>query len=165
MTELANSEAAMAQKLADIQKQHEIEAALQMALADPMSANSRKEIILTIFFCICRITLLKRPINPIGSYAPRSTPPTKKINEFAAHQGEVCDVSFSPDGYTLASGGDDKLVHLWDVSNPAQKPELKLTLRGCNSGIWFYPFKLFLHLSIENINPINSGFITIICFK
>lgn len=50
MTELANSEAAMAQKLADIQKQHEIEAALQMALADPMSANSRKEIILTIFF-------------------------------------------------------------------------------------------------------------------
>jgi len=116
MTELANSEAAMAQKLADIQKQHEIEAALQMALADPMSANSR-------------------PINPIGSYAPRSTPPTKKINEFAAHQGEVCDVSFSPDGYTLASGGDDKLVHLWDVSNPAQKPELKMTLRGCNSAV------------------------------
>lgn len=32
MTEMANSEAQMAQKLADIQKQHEIEAALQMAL-------------------------------------------------------------------------------------------------------------------------------------
>ena len=54
MTELANSEAAMAQKLADIQKQHEIEAALQMALADPMSANSRKGFILPkMFFYIC----------------------------------------------------------------------------------------------------------------
>ena len=120
MTEMANSEAMMAQKLVDIQKQHEIEAALQMAIgisvvsiklsllnvkeisksnikADPMSTNSR-------------------PSNPIGAYAPRSQPPTKKINEFAAHQGEVCDVQFSPDGYTLATGGDDKLVHLWDVS-------------------------------------------------
>ena len=48
MTELANSEAAMAQKLADIQKQHEIEAALQMALADPMSANSRKRVLSTL---------------------------------------------------------------------------------------------------------------------
>ena len=90
--------------------------------------------------CICRNNHSKRPINPIGSYAPRSTPPTKKINEFAAHQGEVCDVTFSPDGYTLATGGDDKLVHLWDVSNPAQKPELKLTLRGCNSGKWILIF-------------------------
>ena len=88
-----------------------------MALADPMSANNSK-------------------FNPVSSYAPRSSPPTKKINEFSAHQGEVCDIQFSPDGYTLATGGDDKLVHLWDVTNPASKPEIKLTLRGCNSGLF-----------------------------
>ena len=57
MTELANSEAAMAQKLADIQKQHEIEAALQMALADPMSANSRKRVLSTLELRICRSDL------------------------------------------------------------------------------------------------------------
>ena len=99
MVELANSEAAMSQKLADIRKQHEIEAALNMAMADPLSANRGGG----------------DPVR-IGTYSPRCSPPSKKINEFSAHQGEINELRFSPDGSLLATGGDDKVVHVWDVS-------------------------------------------------
>ena len=62
-------------KLADIQKQHEIEAALNMAMADPLSANVGGD-----------------PVR-IGTYSPRCSPPSKKINEFSAHQGEINELA------------------------------------------------------------------------
>ena len=40
--------------------------------------------------------------------------------------GEVLSVSFSPDGATLASGGLDGIVHLWDVATES----LLRTLQG-----------------------------------
>ena len=88
MAELANSEAMMAAKLAKMQEQNELEAALRNATLEPMNV----------------------PGGRIGSvaYSPRCSPPVKKINEFAANKGEINEVQFSQDGYLLATAGDDR---------------------------------------------------------
>jgi len=115
MAELANSEAMMAAKLAKMQEQNELEAALRNATLEPMNV----------------------PGGRIGSvaYSPRCSPPVKKINEFAANKGEINEVQFSQDGYLLATAGDDREIHIYDVSNPASKIPLQATLKGCNSAV------------------------------
>ncbi|VTR94619.1 (myosin heavy-chain) kinase : Uncultured bacterium genome assembly Metasoil_fosmids_resub OS=uncultured bacterium PE=4 SV=1: Sigma70_r2: Sigma70_r4_2: WD40: WD40: WD40 [Gemmata massiliana] len=39
----------------------------------------------------------------------------KKLRSWKAHNVWATAAAFSPDGKTLATGGDDKLIHLWDV--------------------------------------------------
>jgi WD40 repeat protein len=51
--------------------------------------------------------------------------------EFAAHRHGVHGLDFAPDGKTLASGGEDNVVFLWDVTGtrtPAVKPPRKSDL-------------------------------------
>jgi WD40 repeat protein len=44
----------------------------------------------------------------------------KERRRFAGHQLPVRVLTFSPDGKTLASGGDDATVLVWDVAGPGK---------------------------------------------
>ena len=50
--------------------------------------------------------------------------------EFLGHLSDISSVAFSPDGKTLASGGDDKL-YLWDIPSGTRK----LSITGHTDGV------------------------------
>ncbi len=52
---------------------------------------------------------------------------------YKGHTGKVLGVAFSPDGRTLASGGHDKIIHLWDVWTGKSKKTLTEHTRGVSS--------------------------------
>ena len=51
--------------------------------------------------------------------------------QIEGHNGGVSSVTISADGKTLASGGDDNTIKIWDVGTG----ELKHTLEGHNSSV------------------------------
>jgi WD40 repeat protein len=53
-------------------------------------------------------------------------------NILEGHESGVWSVAFSPDGQTLASGGFDNTVHLWDLGDPTAAP---VVLRGHEAGV------------------------------
>jgi WD40 repeat protein len=64
------------------------------------------------------------------------TPP-KQLRALKGHDGEVLSVTFSPDGRTLASAGEDGTVRLWDVrTRQAIGPELV----GHDDSVWSIAF-------------------------
>lgn len=63
---------------------------------------------------------------------------TEDFKELNGHTDEVQRITFSPDGKTLASGGKDEVIRLWDV----ESGELKHTFAGHALSIDFlkYPY-------------------------
>jgi RNA polymerase sigma factor (sigma-70 family) len=51
----------------------------------------------------------------------RSAPAYMRPEQLEAHEWPVHALAFSPDGKTLASGGDDQAVRLWDVTKGEQR--------------------------------------------
>jgi WD40 repeat protein/serine/threonine protein kinase len=60
--------------------------------------------------------------------APAQTPPP--FVTLAGHRGPVRTLAFAPDGRTLASGGQDNVIHLWDVTAGGAAGSALKTLRG-----------------------------------
>ena len=59
--------------------------------------------------------------------------PTRCFLKFEAHDGEVNAVKWSPHGLTLATGGSDRRVKIWDISKNVC--ELKSALTGSSGAI------------------------------
>jgi WD40 repeat protein len=57
------------------------------------------------------------------------------LHTLRSHSNGVWSVAFSPDSQTLASGSDDRTVHLWDISGGTGK-----TLLGHTAGVWSVAF-------------------------
>jgi WD40 repeat protein len=49
------------------------------------------------------------------------------------HLDAVMGVAFSPDGKTLATGGDDRKVKLWNIATEQEVATLELLPGGCRS--------------------------------
>ncbi len=55
---------------------------------------------------------------------------------FKGHKGPVYSLSVHPDGQTIASGGEDMLIHLWDPSSG----KIKSTLEGHSKPVKYLSF-------------------------
>ena len=80
---------------------------------------------LTIFTLLCA-TLICPPHSFAQNFVDGQTPDT-----FLKHGAPVNDIKFSPDGKTIASGGTDNTLKLWNVATGTLKAILEGHHMGC----------------------------------
>ncbi|MFI6996404.1 hypothetical protein [Nocardia sp. NPDC050175] len=76
-----------------------------------------------------------RPADPNSRNRLVATQNTPLAAAVHGHGGEVTLTSFSPDGHTLASAGEDHTARLWDVRDPAQPRPIGQPLTGHTSWV------------------------------
>ncbi|GAA2275477.1 hypothetical protein GCM10010402_34790 [Actinomadura luteofluorescens] len=69
-----------------------------------------------------------------------NTQNTALSTTLTGHSGAVYAVAFSPDGHTLATGGRDKTIRLWDMSESAHPTPLGRPLTGHTSWVYWLQF-------------------------
>jgi WD40 repeat protein len=47
------------------------------------------------------------------------------VRVLRGHKGRVCALAYAPDGRTLASGGNDRRVRLWDAATGSERLALQ----------------------------------------
>lgn len=67
------------------------------------------------------------------------TPKESPRELFGQHEGAILCVAFSPDGRTCATGGDDRVIRLWDVALGALRYRLDAAHTGAITALHFTP--------------------------
>ena len=78
----------------------------------------------------------------LDSMTPNSDPlfinariPTRAMLQFEAHEGEVSAIKWSPNGEVVATGGADRKIKMWSISENSSVALLKGTLTGSNAAV------------------------------
>lgn len=83
---------------------------------------------------------------PARAHAATTAGDVRLVHTLSAHNGEVSDLAFSPDGHQLASVGLDAVAHIWDVGSAEATASLKQQT-GILTGVAWHPDGLSLALS------------------
>ena len=62
---------------------------------------------------------------PIIDSLPYWKSGAKEVKSFRGHSQEIWSVSFAPDGLTLASGGNDRFLRMWDIESGRELRKLR----------------------------------------
>ena len=97
------------------------------------AVGSRKAPRRTVLISAFSVAALLVVVGAFFLSTPGTPLPTHQVAFLTGHTAGVQSVAWSPDGKTLATGGDDKVVRLWDS---AGRRQIGAPLTGHTNGVW-----------------------------